>query len=96
MANLPLKLSWEQAQTRWKSQLDTILANPILSGNQIDNIVLLATTPQPVNHLLARMPQGWFLVDNNADSVVWRTLPFNTSTITLESSVNTTISIWIY
>ena len=82
--------------SKWKAQLDPILANPMLSGNSVSDIDLVASTPQAINHLLGRSPQGWFLTDNIADSVVWRTQPFNNKTITLESSATTTISIWVF
>lgn len=96
MAQLSTKLPWELAQTKWASSLNPILALPILSGNQIDNITLTASTPKVINHLLQRMPQGWFVVDNTANAVIWRTAAFNDLTITLESSANTVISIWVY
>lgn len=96
MAFLSTKLPWELAQTKWASTLNPVLSIPMLSGVQISNIKLTASTPLAINHLLQRMPQGWFLTDNNSNAVIWRTQPFNNLTITLESSANTTISFWIY
>jgi hypothetical protein len=96
MAKLSTKLPWELATTKWPAQINPILALPILAGNQINGIILTATIPLAINHLLQRNPQGWFLVDNNADAVVWRTQPFNKNTITLESSANATVDIYIY
>lgn len=96
MAQLSTKLPWELAQTKWSSQLNPVLALPILGGIQLDGINLVANKPQVINHLLQRMPQGWFLLDNIANTVVWRTEAFNNLTITLESSANTTISIWVF
>lgn len=93
---LSTKLPWELAQTKWSATLNPIIAVPILSGNQINNISLIANTPLVINHLLQRMPQGWFLTDITADTSVWRAAVFNKLTITLESSVDTTISFWIY
>lgn len=96
MASISPKLPWELAQTKWAATINPILALPILNGNQIDSIILKANTPLSVNHLLQRMPQGWFVVDNTSGAVIWRSAPFNSLTIVLESSANTTISIWIY
>ncbi len=93
---LSTKLPWELAQTKWSSEINPVLALPILAGNQINNIPLAATTPKAVNHLLQRIPQGWLLVDNSANAVIWRTQPFNINTITLESSADTTVNIYIY
>lgn len=96
MAQLSNKLPWELAQTKWSGTLNPILALPMLNGIQLDDIDLVATTPKVINHLLQRNPQGWFLVNNAANAVVWRTTAFNPLTITLESDANTTISIWVY
>ncbi len=96
MALLSTKLPWELAQTKWSATLNPIISLPILNGNMITDIVLVANVAQSINHLLQRMPQGWFLTDNTANTAVWRTLALNQYTITLESSVNTTISIWVF
>jgi hypothetical protein len=96
VAFLSTKLPWELAQTKWASTLNPILALPILSGNLVQNIDLVASRPLAVNHLLDRMPQGWFLVDNTANAAVWRAKPFNIYAVTLEASADTTISIWVF
>ena len=96
MAFLSTKLPWDLAQTKWASTLNPVLALPILNGNLVQGIDLIASTPFAVNHLLDRMPQGWFLVDNTADATVWRARPFNIHTVTLEASADTTISIWVF
>ncbi len=96
MAQLSTKLPWELANTKWAGTLNPIIALPILSGNQIDEIRLIANTPQAINHLLQRRPQGWIITDNTANTVVWRTQPFTDTTLTLESSANTTLNIWVF
>ena len=96
MAQLSNKLPWPLAQTKWASTINPVLALPILAGNQINNVPLTANTPLAINHLLQRMPQGWFLTDNSANATIWRSAPLNSSTITLESSANTTISFWVF
>jgi Tfp pilus assembly protein PilN len=96
MAQLSPKLPWELAQTKWSSTLNPFLAMPIFNGNMVTGINLLANKPQAINHLLGRMPQGWILTDNTANTVVWRTQDFNQFSITLEATANTTISIWVF
>lgn len=96
MGFLSSKLPWDLAQTKWSATLNPIIALPILAGLQIDGINLKANKPQAINHLLQRIPQGWFVVDNTANTSIWRTQGFNPLTITLESSADTTISIWIF
>lgn len=96
MALLSPKLSWDLANPRWASLLNPVLSLPILQGNQINDISLKASTPLVINHLLQRLPQGWFLTDNIANAVVWRTASFNKNTLTLEASADTVISIWVF
>lgn len=96
MGLLSTKLPWELAQTKWPATLNPIIALPILQGNQIDDIILKANVAQAINHLLQQTPQGWLIVDNIADAVIWRPANWNKNTITLESSADTTISIWVY
>lgn len=96
MAQLSNKLPWELANPKWAATLNPILALPILQGNLISNISLTASTSRPINHLLGRIPIGWFLTDNDSQAVVWRSAESNQYTITLESDANTTISIWVF
>lgn len=93
---LSTRLPWDLAQTKWASEINPILALPILNGIQINQIFLVANKPLPINHLLDKTPQGWFLVDNTADATVWRSAAFTKTTVTLTSSANTTIAIWVY
>lgn len=93
---LSTKLPWDLAQTQWASTINPILALPILNGNEIDEIKLIAGKAQAINHLLQRVPQGWFLLDNTANTVIWRTAMFNSLTLSLQSSADTTISIWVF
>ena len=96
MALLSTKLPWELAQTKWAATLNPVLQIPLLDGNLISDISLTASTPKAINHLLQRMPRGWFLTDNTANAVVWRSSTFTTTTITLEASADTNISLWVF
>ncbi len=93
---LSAKLPWDLANPKWAAEINPLLALPILNGNLLTNISLVASTPLAINHLLQRMPQGWILTDNTADTAVWRTRAFSQYTLTLESSADTTISLWIF
>lgn len=94
-ANLSPKLPWSLANPKWAATLNPLLALPILNGNMV-SAVLVANTPQAINTKIGRMQQGWFLTDNSADAVVWRTQPFNSTTLTLEASANTTVNVWVF
>lgn len=102
MSLLSPKLDWHLANPLWAqslnpviSSVDTLVAMPLLNGAQINTIVLTATTPKAITHLLGHIPNGFIVVDNMASSIIWRTA-WTQQTITLESSANTTISIWVY
>ena len=92
---LPLKLDWPIAQTRWKSQLDPLLANSLNNVSLLSNISL-AIGANTINHLLGRAQQGWFLVDIQGAATVYRSQPFNSTTLTLTSSAPVTVSIGVY
>lgn len=96
MAQLSTKLPWELANTKWAGTINPVLAIPFLDGNAIKGINLIANIPQAINHLLQRVPQGWFLLDNTANTNVWRTAEFNQFTLSLESTLDTQISIWVF
>ncbi len=95
MQPLSPKLPWDLANPKWAAALNPLLALPLVNGSMV-SASLAATTPQAINHLLGRMPQGWFLVDNTANAVVWRTQPFNATSLTLEASVTTTVNLWVF
>jgi hypothetical protein len=97
MSNLPLQLPLSQMQTRWASILNPVIATPIVNGLQLSNVKLTSGT-NVLNHTLARVMQGWFLVDNETTATVYRpsTAPFNDLTLTLVASGATTISLWVY
>lgn len=96
MGQLSTKLEWELANPKWAATINPVLALPILNGNQINNIQLQANNSITINHLLQRMPQGWWLTDNTNNTTVCRTQPFNDLTITLRSTLDTNISFWIF
>lgn len=94
--SLQQKLPIELLVTQWAQKLDPVLANPIMKGQAIKTILLDANVAKTIPTGLGRMQQGWFLIDNMANCNVWRTQEFNAQNLTLESSVDTTISIWVF
>lgn len=96
MAQLSTKLPWELAQPKWASVLNPIIALPILSGNILQQIILKASKTTAINHLLQRKPQGWIITDKTTNANIWRTAPFTGTTITLESSVDTVIDLYVF
>ena len=100
MATLPIQQTKNQdlqlLQNRWMPLINPVLKNTIVQGLQLKDIVLTASTPIVINHMLGRTQQGWFVTDINSNAQVWRTQPFNASTLTLEASADTTVNIWVY
>ena len=90
--NVPIDLF----QSRLKSALDPVLAANLLQGNLLTNIQLSASSATQINHKLARMQIGWFLIDIGASAKVWRSLPLNATTLTLSSDTNVLVSLWVF
>ena len=64
---LPTKLTIDLMQTKWKSILDPVIANPLMSGHLIKNVLLpTGGVSVSVNHKLGRKLIGWIIVRNRA------------------------------
>lgn len=98
MAQLPLVKTAEDIPVvlpRWKSLLDPVLATRLVTGRQIMQVAL-DTTPTVVYHLLDRTPIGWLLADIDAAAQVSRTVPMNSTTITLVATAPCNVNLWVY
>lgn len=95
MGLLSHKLEWALANPLWAQNLNPLLAQPQSSGKILSNIVLVngATI---INHGLGRTLQGWNLVDINGAATIYRSAPFNSSTLTLTSNALVTVSIEVF
>lgn len=93
--SLPLKLDWAQAQTRWKSQLDPVLANPTTNMTILKNVSIVSGI-NVINHLLQQVQQGWVVLDINAAITLYRSAPFNTTTLTLTASGPATVTLGVF
>lgn len=95
MAQLPKKLPIEMMQDRWAGVLNPVLANPLNDVSILKDVVLIngATV---INHLLGKTQQGWFLTDVNGAATIYRSAPFNGSTLTLTSNAAVTVSLGVY
>ncbi len=95
MAQLSHKLPWELANDKWASALNPLLANPINNANILININLV-TGANVINHYLGEIQHGWFLTDIQGAATIYRSAPFNSTTLTLTSSANVTVSIGVF
>jgi len=95
MPQISHHLNWPDASTKWSAAINPVLANILLQGNAINGVKLIngATV---INHGLGRMPIGFIITDLNANSTIYRSQPFTTTTLTLTSSAAATVNIWIF
>lgn len=82
-------------QDKWSSIINPVLANPLTKTNILKDIQL-GTGVNVINHLLGRMMQGWYVTDIDASVSIFRSQPFNNSTLTLTSSGACTINLAVF
>lgn len=88
-------LEWSLANPKWASELNPIIANPMTNMLILKNIVLInGTTVIP--HKLSRMQQGFIIVDINGAATIYRNAPLNSTTLSLSSTANVTVSIGVF
>lgn len=94
---LPLNLPHSQMQTKWKSQIDPILGNPLNNMSLLQNVAL-ANGTNIINHKLGRTMQGWVIADIQGVASIYRpsTAPFNDLTLTLVSSAAVTVNLGVF
>lgn len=92
---LSQKLAWALANPKWASELNPLLSNPLNNVSILTNIVLQSGN-NTINHLLGRLQQGWVIVDIQGAAAIYRSAPFNTTTLVLNSSAPVTLSIGVY
>lgn len=97
--NLPIikddNTPFQLMQSKWSSQINPVLSNPIMNGSKLDNITL-TTGVNVINHKLSKLMQGWFITDITGAVTVFRSQPFNDKTLVLTASGGCTISLWVF
>lgn len=74
-----------------------LVINPLLDGRQITKIVLTASVPKKIPHSFSRPWVGWIVTNQNANANIWAPAATDNSTyLTLTSSANVTIDIYIF
>lgn len=92
---LSQKLSWELANPLWAQALNPIIANPLSSLDIIESFQL-QTGVNRINHGLQRLQQGWILTDIQGIATVYRSQPFNNTTLVLTSSAQVLVNIGVF
>jgi len=98
MNQLNPKLDWTLANPRWASTLNPLLANPIVGGTILHNIVL-KTGANVINHTLGQKLQGYMVVLNSAAVTFYDSQATNQRpdlTLILNASGPTTVSLYVF
>ncbi len=82
-------------QTKWSSELNPVLASPLLAGNLLQEVSLISGATV-INHKLGRRLTGWFIVDINAAASIYRSAAKNDKTLTLTSNAVAIADIWVF
>ena len=75
------------------------LQNRRQAGNPNDGFYTTASldvSGTRVSHNLGRPPDGWVVIDNDADARVWRSGEMDSSSITLSASAAANVRLWIF
>lgn len=98
MPQLPLKLPWETAQTRWSS-----IINPVLTSPANQSIILqdlkLTTGTNIISHRLGRKLAGWNPTRVRAAATFYDNQDSNSTpelTLILVSSANVSIDLEVF
>lgn len=86
--------NFQLMQNRWAAILNPVVNNP-LNGVQIITATL-KTGDNVINHLLSVKMQGWYILDVDAPTTIYRSAPLNNKTITLHSSAAANVSIGVF
>ena len=81
--------------TQWRSILNPVLANPISNPRILKNINLKSGV-NVINTGIQQLQQGWIVSDINAVATIYRSQPFNETTLTLTSSAPCTVTLVVY
>lgn len=82
-------------QTKWKSILDPVLANPLFNILILQNVSLLSGN-NSIPHLLQQKQQGWIITDIQGAATIYRNGPFNDLYLYLNSSADVICNIGVF
>jgi hypothetical protein len=84
----------EQLQRNIEDFLKASVPEFLANGEDLGQLVL-ASGANVVNHKLQRVPQGFLILDQNANASVYRTAATD-RTVTLTASAAVTVKVWVY
>lgn len=86
----------EAVQTNIAQVITPLLKSQITDGNLVD--VILVSGDNRISHGLARVPEGWVVVDRNSTSTIYRDRDkiTDSNTMTLTASGTVSATIWFF
>lgn len=86
-----------RSQDSIRAWAESVRECDLLRGILVKDISIISGTSKVVNHGLGRIPQGWLVVDlvSAGVPIVTRTSMTKT-TITLDSTADATVSLWVF
>ncbi len=95
MVKLPQQLTIDMMQNRWATILDPVITNPLVNGRLIEDISL-TTGNNVINHKLGRKQRGYIITSQDGIATIFKANDFNNLTLTLTSSADVMISLWVF
>lgn len=95
MALLPLRLPFSLFQDRWATIINPVVNFAPNQGLLLKNVPIV-TGVNVINHKLQRNQQGWSIIDQDATASIYRSQPLNDLTLTLMSTANCNIALWVF
>jgi hypothetical protein len=95
---LPQKLPLELMQTSWASELNPVLANPLVQGQLLKSVSLVAGQ-NIVNHKLGRALQGWVVTRIRASATLYDQQDANKTpglTLVLQASAPVVVDLYVF
>lgn len=86
-------------QDNTEDAINSIALNSFLNGNILEDIQLVTGQDNIVNHKLGKKLQGWLLVGNNANSVIYDNQSSNNTpnlTLLLRATANCTVKLYVF
>lgn len=75
--------------------VNTLQSNPLLNGRLIKDITVVSTSDKVIDHGLSKIPNGYIIVSKTAHCDL-RLVSSDVLTITLRSSDNATLNLWVF
>lgn len=95
---LSSNLPWEFASNKWSAALNPVIANPLMAGRLISNVVL-TTGVNTINHGLQRNLVGYIVTLKNANITIYDSQSTNQKSnlfLILNASAPATVSLYVF